>query len=68
MTVTVVSPKNLANFALTGLSDGQPYKRLENESRYYTFTLPRTQDYLIAVAVPSGAAQYVLSIAVSPLP
>ena len=68
MTVAVVSPKNLANFAITGLSDGQPYKRLENESRYYTFTLPRTQDYLIAVAVPSGAAQYVLSIAVSPLP
>ena len=68
MTVAVVSPKNLANFAITGLSDGQPYKRLENESRYYTFTLPRTQDYLIAVAVPSGTAQYVLSIAVSPLP
>jgi hypothetical protein len=68
MTVAVVSPKNLANFAITGLSDGQPYKRLENESRYYTFTLPRTQDYLIAVAVPSGAAQYVLSIAVAPLP
>jgi hypothetical protein len=68
MTVAVVSPKNLANFAITGLSDGQPYKRLENESRYYTFTLPSTQDYLIAVAVPSGTAQYVLSIAVSPLP
>ena len=68
MTVAVVSPKNLANFAITGVSDGQPYKRLENESRYYTFTLPRTQDYLIAVAVPSGTAQYVLSIAVAPLP
>ena len=68
MTVAVVSPKNLANFAITGLSDGQPYKRLENESRYYTFTLPRTQDYLIAVTVPSGTAQYVLSIAISPLP
>ncbi len=68
MTVTIVSPKNVANFAITGVSDGQPYKRLENEDRFYTITLPRTQDYLIAVAVPSGAAQYVLSIAVAPLP
>ena len=68
MTVAVVSPKNLANFAITGLGDGQPYKRLENESRYYTFMLPSTQDYLIAIAVPSGAAQYVLSIVVAPLP
>ena len=68
MTVAIVSPKNVANFAITGVSDGQPYKRLENEDRFYTFTLPRTQDYLIAVAVPSGAAQYVLSIAISPLP
>ena len=31
MTVAIVSPKNLANFAITGVSDGQPYKRLENE-------------------------------------
>jgi hypothetical protein len=68
MTVAIVSPKNLANFAITGVSDGQPYKRLENEDRFYTYTLPSTQDYLIAVAVPSGTAQYVLSIAVSPLP
>ena len=68
MTVAIVSPKNLANFAITGVSDGQPYKRLENEDRFYTITLPRTQDYLITVAVPGGAAQYVLSIAVAPLP
>jgi hypothetical protein len=68
MTVAIVSPKNLANFAITGVSDGQPYKRLENEDRFYTYTLPTTQDYLIAVAVPSSTAQYVLSIAVSPLP
>lgn len=68
MTVAIVSPKNVANFAITGVSDGQPYKRLENEDRFYTITLPSTQDYLIAVAVPSGTAQYILSIAVSPLP
>ena len=68
MTVAIVSPKNVANFAVTGVSDGQPYKRLENEDRFFTFLLSSTQDYLIAVAVPSGTAQYGLSIAVSPLP
>jgi hypothetical protein len=68
MTVAIVSPKNVANFAITGVSDGQPYKRLENEDRFFTYTLPSTQDYLIAVAVPGGTAQYVLSIAVAPLP
>jgi hypothetical protein len=68
MTVAIVSPKNVANFAITGVTDGQPYKRLENEDRFFTFLLSSTQDYLIAVAVPSGTAQYVLSIAVSPLP
>ena len=68
MTVAIVSPKNVANFAITGVSDGQPYKRLENEDRFYTITLPMTQDYRISLAVPSGTAQYVLSIAVSPLP
>ena len=68
MTVAIVSPKNVANFAIVGVTDGQPYKRLENEDRYYSLTLPLTQDYRISVAVPSGTAQYVLSIAVAPLP
>lgn len=68
MSVAIVSPKNVANFAITGVTDGQPYKRLENEDRFFTFMLTTTQDYLITVAIPSGAAQYVLSVAVSPLP
>jgi len=68
MSVAIVSPKNVANFAITGVTDGQPYKRLENEDRFFSFMLTTTQDYLITVAVPSGAAQYVLSIAVAPLP
>jgi hypothetical protein len=68
MTVAVVSANNVANFAVTGVTDGQPYKRLENEDRYFSFTLPSTQDYLLAVATPLGTTQYVLSIAISPLP
>jgi hypothetical protein len=68
MTVAIVSPKNIANFAITGVSDGQPYKRVVNEDRYFTFTLPTTQDYVIDVATPGGSVQYILSIAISPLP
>ena len=50
MTVEIDSAGDAANFAITGVSDGQPYKRLVNEDRSFTFTLPRTQDYLITVA------------------
>lgn len=68
MTVAVVSANNVANFSIQGVTDGIPYKRLENEDRSFTFTLPSTQDYLIKVATPGGSASYALSIAISPLP
>ncbi len=68
MTVAIVSPRNIANFAVTGLTDGQPYKRLVNEDRFFTFTLPATQDYQISVATPGDPVEYVLSVAVAPLP
>ena len=64
MTVQIISPGNLANFAITGVSDGQPYKRLENEDRSFTFTLPATQDYLITVASAAGAVDYSLTVTV----
>jgi hypothetical protein len=64
MTVQIISPGNLANFAITGVSDGQPYKRLENEDRSFTFTLPATQDYLITVASAAGAVDFSLTVTV----
>ena len=67
MTVAIVSPHNVANFAITGVSDGQPYKRLVNEDRFFTFTLPATQDYVIVVATPGASVDYVLSVAIAPL-
>lgn len=64
MKVDVQSPGNLVNFAITGVTDGQPYKRLENEDRSFTFTLPSTQDYLIEIATPSSSPDYLLLVSV----
>jgi hypothetical protein len=64
MTVQIQSPESRANFAITGVDDGQPYKRLVNEDRSFTFTLPSTQDYLIAVAVPDGSANFSLTVTI----
>lgn len=64
MTVQITSADNAANFAILGVSDGQPLKRLENEDRVWTGTLPTTQDYLIQVAVPGGSATFSLIITI----
>lgn len=64
MAVQIASPGSLANFAITGVSDGQPYKRLVNEDRFFAFTLPMTQDYLITVASAAGAVDFNLSVSV----
>lgn len=66
MVVAIVSANEVANFAITGLTDGQPYKRLVNEDRYFSMVLPATQDYRIDVATPGGTASYILSIAIAP--
>ena len=49
------SPGGVANFSLRGVSDGQWYKTINNPSREWSATLPRTQDYLITVAAPVNA-------------
>lgn len=66
MVVAIVSANEVANFAITGVTDGIPYKRLVNEDRYFTMVLPSTQDYRIDVATPGGTASYILSIAIAP--
>ncbi len=62
MTVTIVSPGNATNFSILGVDDGSPLKRIENEDRTWTGILPGTQDYIIAVAVPSGSAAFTLIV------
>jgi len=65
--VDVASDGDWANFALTGVTDGQPYKRLENEDRAFNMVVPTTQDYLISVATAAAAGvetDYVLYVEV----
>lgn len=64
MTVEIISNGNKANFAVQGVTDGQPLKRLENEDRKWTGKLPANQDYLVTVASPGGASTYTLVITV----
>lgn len=54
-TIEIVSESNRANVALSGMSDGQPYKRVEDELRHWSAELLTTQDYLLTVAAPAGA-------------
>lgn len=60
LNVDIASDGDYANFAITGVSDGQPYKRLENEDRAFSFVVPTTQDYRITVATaaPEGEETY----------
>jgi uncharacterized protein YgiM (DUF1202 family) len=64
MTVVIVSPGGQANVAIQGVSDGQPYKRLENEARTFELTLPATQDYLLTVATAGPRVAYELQVTV----
>ncbi|MCA9929120.1 MAG: hypothetical protein KC419_11600, partial [Anaerolineales bacterium] len=66
MHVEIVSPNNVANFAVEGTSDGQPYKRLVNENRFWDGTLPLAQDYLIRVTTLE-AADFTLILTIDPL-
>jgi hypothetical protein len=54
---------------LSGASDGQPYKRLENEDRLWQATLPVTQDYTLTAAVPADdpVTEYSLTLTIEPL-
>lgn len=65
----MVSESNRGNFAVSGVDDGQPYKRLEDEQRSWSVILPTTQDYLLTVAAPADAPTtgYRLTITIEPL-
>lgn len=65
MYVDLRSGGGRANFAISGVSDGQPYKRLENEARSFSFTLPRSQDYLITVGAADVGAAYTLFVSIT---
>ena len=64
MTVEIASPGQVVNFAVSGVDDGQPYKRLDNEDRFWSGSLPATQDYLITVVTANGNPDYLLTVTV----
>ncbi|MDQ3248180.1 MAG: hypothetical protein M3Q45_03115, partial [Chloroflexota bacterium] len=64
MTVEIAAPGDAVNFAIVGVGDGQPYKRLESEDRTWTGTLPTTQDYALAVATTGDKANFILRVTI----
>jgi len=68
MRIALVSANPEANFSVVGVTDGQPYKRVEVGEPWFYLVLPSSQDYRIDVRVASGAgaASYVLAIAIAP--
>jgi hypothetical protein len=68
-TIEIVAEFNQANFALSGMSDGQPYKQVENDLRSWSAELPQTQDYLLTVATPADASTtgYRIFLTIEPL-
>ncbi len=64
--IEIVSLNNVANFSLVGLTDGQPYKRLENENRFWDGILRESQDYRIRVK-SLEEADFTLILTIDPL-
>lgn len=64
--IEVTSTGNAANFGFSGAADGQPYKRLVNEDRFWDGVLPENQDYLLHVAALEDT-EYTLTLEIAPL-
>ena len=52
--IVVISPGNIANFGVTGVTDGVTYKSPTDPTRDWTFMLPTSQDYQITVSAGSS--------------
>ena len=61
LSIVIHSDTGQANFGVSGLEDGQPYKRVENESRDWWIILPETQDYRLTIAA-AGPVHYQLNL------
>jgi hypothetical protein len=62
MTVSVSSPRGDVPFAILGLQDGNPYKRIVDESMIWTGVLPLTQDYQISVTAYGPTTTFTLKV------
>jgi len=64
--IEIVSQNNVANFSLVGMADGQPYKRLVNEDRFWDGILRESQDYRLQVK-SMEETDYTLILTIDPL-
>lgn len=61
--ITLTSATKGTSFAIQGIMDGKPLKRLETIAKSWSGALPMTQDYLITVTTSGAAAEYTLELA-----
>jgi len=67
MTVTISSPGDHVNLALSGLSDGIPLVRAAMDAQTWTGVLPASQDYSIKAVSSAPVPSYQLEVIVLPL-
>lgn len=61
--IKLTSATKGTTFAIQGVTDGKPLKRLETIAKSWSNTLPMTQDYLITVTTSGAATEYMLELA-----
>ena len=62
------SAQETAGFSFYGIVDGQPLKRVENETATWAGMLRFTQDFMITVHTRELAEEYTLTLTIEPLP
>jgi hypothetical protein len=60
--ITLNAATKGTTFAIQGVTDGKPLKRLETIAKSWSNTLPMTQDYLITVTTSGAMAEYTLEV------
>lgn len=63
LTVDLLPAEMGVTFAVQGVTDGLPLKRLETGAAHWTAQAPLTQDYLITVVAPGEPVDYTLQVA-----
>ncbi|MCE7989203.1 MAG: hypothetical protein DYG89_49245 [Caldilinea sp. CFX5] len=62
--ITLTAATKGTTFAVQGVTDGKPLKRLETIAQSWSNALPMTQDYLITVTTSGAATEYTLELGI----
>lgn len=60
--ITLTAATKGTTFAIQGVTDGKPLKRLETIAKSWSNALPMTQDYLITVTTSGAETEYTLEL------